>query len=83
MKNKIAIALLAACLSNFSGHAQTPEKPVEPVYFKTSDSRLQKLYNNAEEKAKWNIAQFGKYKILVEGGSKRSPWAATCMANAM
>ena len=77
MKNKIAIALLAACLSNFSGHAQIPEKPVEPVYFKTSDSRLQKLYNNAEEKAKWNIAQFGKYKVLVEGGWYKNVWLET------
>ncbi len=77
MKNKIAIALLAACLSNFSGHAQTPEKTVEPVYFKTSDSWLQKLYNNAEEKAKWNIAQFGKYKVLVEGGWYKNVWLET------
>jgi hypothetical protein len=77
MKNKLLIALLSICLCNLSGHSQTPETSAKPVYFKTSDSLLQKLYNSAEEKAKGNLAQFGKYKVLVEGAGYGAVWLET------
>jgi hypothetical protein len=52
-------------------------KAAEPVSFKTSDNLLQKLYDSAVEKAKWNIARFGEYKVLVEGAGYDNVWLET------
>jgi len=77
MKNRILIIMITAFLCSFSVRSQMPGKSVEPVYFKTSDSLLQKLYDSAVEKARWNIAQFGKYKVLVEGAGYNNVWLET------
>jgi len=77
MNKIVLIAFFALCYGNISGYSQTTEKLTESVYFNTSDSLLQKLYHSAEEKAKWNIAQFGKYKVLVEGAGYNAVWLET------
>lgn len=51
--------------------------PNTAVWFKTSDSTLQKVFDEAEKKAKGNIANFGKYKVLVEGGGYNFVWLET------
>jgi hypothetical protein len=47
------------------------------VIFKTSDIKLQKLFDEAEKKAKQNLREFGKYKILIEGGGYNGVWLET------
>jgi hypothetical protein len=51
--------------------------PKTGVQFKTSDANLQKVYDAAEGKAKWNIARFGSYKVLVEGAGYNNVWLET------
>lgn len=51
--------------------------PKTGVLFQTSDANLQKVYDAAEEKAKWNITSFGKYKVLVEGAGYNNVWLET------
>lgn len=55
-------------------------KPVRQtgVTFKTSDKVLQQLYDQAEQKAKWNIVDnFGGYQVLVEGAEYKNVWLET------
>ena len=47
------------------------------VVFKTSDTTLQKVFNEAEKMAKLNLKEFGKYHVLVEGGGYRYVWLET------
>ena len=47
------------------------------VKFKTSDISLQKVFDEAEKKAKLNLKEFGKYQVLVEGGGYRYVWLET------
>jgi hypothetical protein len=77
MYKTIAIAILLASLSYNSVNAQAPGNTISPIHFKTSDSRLQTLYDSAAEKAKWNITQFGMYKVLVEGAGYSAVWLET------
>lgn len=51
--------------------------PKTGVIFKTSDSTLQKVFYEAERKAKLNIKDFGKYRVLVEGGGYKYVWLET------
>ena len=51
--------------------------PKTGVTFKTSDQKLQQLYDQAEKKAQWNIADFGKYHVLVEGAEYKNVWLET------
>lgn len=51
--------------------------PQTGVVFQTSDSSLQRLYNEAERKCNWNIQQFGAYKVLVEGAGYQNVWLET------
>ena len=51
--------------------------PKTGVSFKTSDQKLQRLYDEAEKKARWNIADFGPYKVLVEGAEYKNVWLET------
>ncbi|NCB07052.1 MAG: hypothetical protein EOM73_02685 [Bacteroidia bacterium] len=52
--------------------------PKTEVRFKTTNAVLQKVYDTAEEKAKWNIVNnFGKYQVLVEGGGYNNVWLET------
>ena len=47
------------------------------VFFTTSDSGLQKLYNRAETLAAENIIQYGNRKVLKEGAKYVSIWLET------
>ncbi|MBU6327844.1 MAG: hypothetical protein KGQ89_09455, partial [Verrucomicrobia bacterium] len=47
------------------------------VQFRTSNSVLQKAFNEAEKQAKLNVRDFGKYKIMVEGQGYRGVWLET------
>ncbi len=76
-KNKLLIILITVFLCNLSALSQVPGEKKELVSFKTSDSLLQKLYDCAVEKAKWNITWFGKYKVLVEGAGYNNVWLET------
>jgi len=51
--------------------------PQTGVTFHTSDPKLQKLYDQAERKAQWNIAWFGPYQVLVEGAGYDNVWLET------
>lgn len=51
--------------------------PKTSVSFTTTDIRLQKLYNEAVKKAQWNITDFGKYQVLVEGAQYKNVWLET------
>ncbi len=52
--------------------------PQSGVTFKTTDLKLQKLYDEAEKKARWNIVKnFGKYQVLVEGAEYKNVWLET------
>lgn len=50
---------------------------VTDVLFRTSDPVLQGVYDEAVKKASWNIAAFGKYKVLVEGAGYNNVWLET------
>jgi hypothetical protein len=68
------MAGMIACLlaaNTFSSSAQT-SVPATGVTFRTSDGKLQRLYDEAERKARWNIAAFGQYKVLVEGAENKN-----------
>lgn len=70
---------MIACLlaaNTFSSSAQT-SVPATGVTFRTSDGKLQRLYDEAERKARWNIAAFGQYKVLVEGAEYKNVWLET------
>ncbi|AHM63032.1 hypothetical protein D770_23935 [Flammeovirgaceae bacterium 311] len=54
-----------------------PQEGLVQVQFRTSDPRLQALYDSAESKSKWNISQFQDYKVLVEGGGYQHVWLET------
>lgn len=47
------------------------------VSFQTNDVSLQQLFDVATAKSKINIQQFGKYKVLVEGGGYQNVWLET------
>ena len=65
--------LLIACSSNNkNGFDQDTT-----VKFSTSDSRLQKIFDRAEQRAKENIADFGGRKVLIEGAQYRNIWLET------
>ncbi len=76
----LIILELEAFFSGFLS-GQSPEKknkyPQTRVSFKTSNATLQKIFDEAEKKAKWNIAEFGKYKVLVEGAGYNNVWLET------
>lgn len=74
----LIIGLIACLLSvnTIQSSAQT-SVPKTGVTFKTSDTKLQRLYDEAEKKAQWNIADFGQYKVLVEGAEYKNVWLET------
>ncbi len=51
--------------------------PKSGVTFKTTNQKLQRLYDEAEKKAQWNVADFGPYKVLVEGAEYKNVWLET------
>ena len=63
---------LYACSTN--NHLKNDNPKVE---FKTTDTVLQRLYDTAERKALWDIANFGKYQVLVEGTQYKNVWLET------
>jgi hypothetical protein len=71
-KYKFALLFLIA----ISAYSQT--KTIETgVTFHSSDPVLQKIYDIAYEKSKWNIKDFGKYKVMVEGAIYGNVWLET------
>lgn len=52
-----------------SGQSYNPNNPIPQsgVLFKTSDDRMQKLFDEAERLARLNIKDFGRYDVMVEG----------------
>jgi len=64
-------------LTKFNLYSQIPSDYQTSVSFKTSDASLQKLFDSAEQKAKLNISDFGKYQVLVEGGGYNNVWLET------
>jgi hypothetical protein len=77
MKFIILSILTAALLCTPFARPTEQDIAKGPICFRTSDSLLQKLYDSAVEKAKWNIDQFGKYKVLVEGAGYNNVWLET------
>ena len=57
--------------------SKSKDLPATNVEFRTSDILLQNIYDEAAKKAKWNIEDFGKYKVLVEGGGYNNVWLET------
>ena len=57
--------------------SKSTDFPTTNVEFRTSDILLQNIYDEATKKAKWNIRDFGKYKVLVEGGGYNNVWLET------
>lgn len=74
MKNHILLVLFV--LTDFYLHSQTIFDSTS-VVFRTSDKALQSVFDKAEGKAKWNIKNFGKYKVLVEGAGYDCVWLET------
>ncbi|MFH0760322.1 MAG: trehalase family glycosidase [Bacteroidota bacterium] len=68
----ILFVLTGSCLK-----AQINPDQTTAVTFYTSDKRLQSVFNIAEEKAKWNIKDWGKYQVLVEGAGYDGVWIET------
>ncbi len=66
LKNIVLQVIFGISGFNLNSHPLTPYPT--SVTFKTSDTVLQNLFDRAEEKAKWNVKDFGQYKVLVEGG---------------
>ena len=70
--------LLHAQTLSRSNNTTTADGPAQPtrvlplpqtrVQFRTSNSLLQNVFDEAEKTAKSNHADFGKYKVMVEGG---------------
>jgi len=77
------ICLFAFTSDNISGeksgtnNSRSISLPKTGVQFKTSNLSLQKVFDEAEKKAKWNIASFGNYKVLVEGAAYKNVWLET------
>lgn len=44
------------------------------VSFHTQDTALQRLYDEAERKARLNLQYFGPDRVLVEGGGYEKIW---------
>lgn len=64
-------------IASGAGEVEMNSVPKTGVQFKTSNVSLQKIFNAAEEKAKWNIGSFGKYRVLVEGAGYNNVWLET------
>lgn len=47
------------------------------VQFHTSNPALQNLFDMAEQKALWNVKDWGEYKVLVEGAGYDAVWIET------
>jgi len=73
------LTLIIAGLSRpvVQAKAGRPAIPQTGVSFRTTDPKLQKLYDEAERKARWNISQFGSYRVLVEGAGYDNVWLVT------
>jgi Neutral trehalase len=81
-KTTFILAIFSLAAFEVFGQKSTtiePDKtlPQTSVTFKTSDKKLQNLFDKASEKARWNIAEFGKYKVLVEGAQYKNVWLET------
>jgi hypothetical protein len=79
MKTRTIAGIISAvvALLPFVSVAQMPGGTGASVIFKTSDTNLQAMVDAAEEKAKANIAQFGKYRVMVEGAAYKNVWLET------
>jgi len=79
MKGAFIVLMSYILLSTNMSLAQTAvTSPFQAgVEFKSSDIKLQSVFDKAEEKAKWNIVNFGKYRVLVEGGGYNNVWLET------
>lgn len=73
----VLIALILLTINNVILMAEEPARIYTNVTFKTSDTTLQKIYNEAERKSKWNIKTFDKYKVLIEGAIYNGVWLET------
>jgi hypothetical protein len=51
--------------------------PSASVRFHSSNELLQLLFDSSQMKSKWNIQQFEKYKVLVEGAGYSNVWLET------
>lgn len=77
MKQKNQFLFIILFLTAFYLRAQTSDENSTSVLFKTSDTVLQNVFDKAEEKARWNIKHFEKYKVLVEGAGYNNVWLET------
>ncbi len=73
----ITISMFVYFNSGMPAYSQLLPDSSNRVSFYTSDVALQKLFDAAETKAKWNIASFGKYQVLVEGAQYKNVWLET------
>ena len=51
--------------------------PETSVFFRTEDEKLQRVYDAAEEKCRFNLKDFGGDTVLVEGGGYEKIWLET------
>ncbi|MHB8581221.1 MAG: MGH1-like glycoside hydrolase domain-containing protein [Ignavibacteriaceae bacterium] len=77
--NKLYLfALIIFLLSDIQNiYGQEKNKSLTAVFFETSDTTLQKIFDEASQKEIKNIKDFGNYKVLVEGGGYNNIWLET------
>jgi len=76
MKCIIAVFLLSG-LSVKSQQQKLDPLPTGAVTFKTTDRKLQSIYEMAERRCLSNIKDFKNYKVLIEGASYPFVWLET------
>jgi hypothetical protein len=75
IKHHFLLTLLV--LAGLHLQAQVNTDHSTSVTFYTSDDSLQRVFDKAEEKARWNIQDWKKYKVLVEGAGYDGVWLET------
>lgn len=76
MKKLIHFSLLLVIALGLTT-VQAQKLPQTSVKFQTSDQKLQKLYERAEEMAALNIIDYGGLRVLKEGAKYVSVWLET------
>lgn len=75
--SKTIISITISLLFVLNSNSQSLETLHTNVEFRTSNIQLQLIFDSAEYKAKWNKADFGDYKVLVEGAGYLNVWLET------
>ena len=73
----LLIAVWAASMALGQNSTSNGSLPETGVSFKTSDTILQKIFDEAERLAKLNMKNFGKYEVMVEGAGYSAVYLET------